>query len=479
MLPRPSLAGPSLLVPGGSAIFAGGSGTPRPSLAGVLGLGAGIGRASAGGGEPVTLFNFYVDGAGGNDANDGKTLATAWATIDKAVSTATAGSVVGVKPGSYAENTAASGTLTITRVIASALTIQGISGVASDVVITGASSATVNTIIQSAATNLVFKNVTFGMRVNTQSYAIRLAQCTNIQFVNCAFVVKSSAGTVLPALNIQPTGAGTTVSFGCWGCQFSAIGTDKVFGATANNAAGNTIIGRFDNCFVIQGTLTGDSLYFNGGNIIVTGGSYANGGSATHCLIFGIDSNTGGNPTTVTISGARIDFSVGSIGHGLLLGNGCVNCDVGNCYISGEDLGVVLKEHTGSVVHDCTIYTGSSSATYFKASSGGTFRNNTIIVDQAAASGCRLGAGDTGNKNQNVVFTDNIVRLTTTSKIFNWGDSTADLGGGVVNRNTYTLGGSGTIGTLRGAVVSPNTLAALQAAWSGYGVANDLASVVN
>jgi hypothetical protein len=49
----------------------------------------------------VTVY--YVDGAQGNDQNDGLTLATAWKTIQKSFNTAVAGSTVKIKGGIYYE----------------------------------------------------------------------------------------------------------------------------------------------------------------------------------------------------------------------------------------------------------------------------------------------------------------------------------------------------------------------------------------
>jgi hypothetical protein len=49
---------------------------------------------------------YYVDGAQGNDQNDGKTLTTAWKTIQKSFDAAVAGSTVMIKGGTYYEQLA-------------------------------------------------------------------------------------------------------------------------------------------------------------------------------------------------------------------------------------------------------------------------------------------------------------------------------------------------------------------------------------
>jgi len=52
----------------------------------------------------VAQTNYYVDGANGNDLNNGTSLATAWKTIQKACNAATPNSNVQIKAGTYNEN---------------------------------------------------------------------------------------------------------------------------------------------------------------------------------------------------------------------------------------------------------------------------------------------------------------------------------------------------------------------------------------
>jgi hypothetical protein len=54
-------------------------------------------------GKAVTGPVYYVDGAQGNDQNNGQTLATAWKTIQKSFDAAVAGSTVMIKGGTYYE----------------------------------------------------------------------------------------------------------------------------------------------------------------------------------------------------------------------------------------------------------------------------------------------------------------------------------------------------------------------------------------
>jgi len=413
---------------------------------------------------------YYVRTTGNDSTGTGATGAP-WLTISKALSVCVGGETVNVGAGTYAENTSASGRFQVTNAAGVDITVQTESGL-QDVTVTGASDATINTIIQSSATHVVFKNLIFGMRVNTTSYCVRLAQCQNIQFNGCQFLVSDRAGAVNIGLNVQPTGAGTTVTFTCTNCSFAALSNaNKIYGATCNNAAGNTITGSFINCK--SANFIGDSIYFNGGTITITGGSYQNGGQVTHCVSFGADSNTGGNATTATISGASFNYQQGGLGHGLLLGNGCTSCVVSNCFISGEDLGLVLKEHTGSIVQDCVIYCGSSSAAYFKAATSCTIRRCDLFVDQGTAGGLRVGAGDTGNTNLNNTFTNNTIHLLApTAYAYNIGGAAADSGGMVCDNTTVTVippPQGGRLGTVYG-TIGCTAWADVITAWSGYSV---------
>lgn len=420
------------------------------------------------------LADIYV-ATSGNDSTGTGSLTSPYATISKALSVATAGKVIAVGAGAYAENTSASGRFQVTTNFASPVTIIGATGSAADVVITGASDATINTIIQSGANNITFQNVTFGMRVNTNLYAIRLAQCSNIIFNNCIFAVKTNNGQINDGVRLQPSGA-VAIGAAFNNCVFNcASGTDVARGAEVSWTAGNTITVSFYNC---AGNMPENCIYGNGGTFTVTNCAWVS--TATHCLRFGADSNTGGNATTATVTGCSI--TCGSPGHALLFGNGCSGCSASNNQINGGDYGLVLKEHTGSTVSNNTIAAGTAAAVYFKASNGGSVQNNTINVAKSGAIGCKLGAGDTADKNQNVVFAHNTVNLQTFSNttVFAWGDSTADLGGGTCDANVYNISAAGgTLGTVRSTSGITN-LAGLQGAWSGYTPSgNDTHSTVN
>lgn len=403
----------------------------------------------------------------GSDSNDGSRTAP-WLTISKAITTVPSGSVVSIAPGTYVENTSSTGRLQITRIFTGPTVFQSSTGIASDVVITGASDATINTILQSNAAWLEFRNVTFGMRVNTNGHALRLANANNIVFAGCVFTVKTNSGQVNAAVNVQPSGAGTDSPITFNNCTFNASGTDNARGVAVVWTANNVIGVTFNAC---TSNMTGDSLYFNGGTVAVNGGTWVS--AANHVLLFGADSHTGGNACTATVVGATITATAG---HGLIFGNGCTGSLAQGCTIDGGDYSVVLKEHTGTTVRNCTIAGASTGEVYFKAAVGCTVTQNTITTSGTQA--ILLGVGDTGNKCGTDTLTYNRITVNGTAKTFTWGDGTADTGGGVVNNNTYVMAGSGNLGAVR-ADASVANITELRAAWGDYDVTtNDNASVV-
>lgn len=416
------------------------------------------------------MTTYFVRTSGNDSTGTGATGAP-WLTISKALTVMVAGDVLNIGTGTYAENSSSTGRLQFVTAYASTTTFQTETGL-QDVTITGASDATINTIFNSGVSNVTCTNLTFAMRVNTNAHAVRLAQTgAGIIFNTCKFVVTTNSGTVNAALYFQPSGA-VSVSATFNTCSFTCVGTDNARGTQVVWTASNTITATFNTCTSV---MTGDSMYHNGGTYTITGGSYrSNNASAAHCLAFGIDSNTGGNATTVTLSRASIVYA-GTLGHGLLLGNGCASCDVGNCYISGEDSCLVLKEHTGTVVHDCVLYTGSQTAAYFKAATSCTVTRCDIFVDQGVAagtSGCKVGVGDTGNKNLNNTFTNNTVHLIhPAASAYKWDGVAADSGGGVSDYNTFVTSSpqTGGLGVVCGSAAC-TTLADVITAWSTYSV---------
>lgn len=398
----------------------------------------------------------YVRKDGDDSSGDGSSEAP-WLTIDKGISMLAAGDTLLIGDGEYQENSGGNGYLSITRTFATPTRIGSESGDASKVTVMGSSSATYDTLVLANGGNLVFEDLTFAMRTNaTANGALRVARGTNLAFMRCGFVAKSNPAGVRPGLYVINSGSYTVQDILFDHCAMSVIGNDQTYGTWVNIASGGVVQRiAFLDCKMSAPTY---GLYVKGGaDISVIGGEYHSPGSPA--LAMGADSEI--NTTTVSgwVDGARIRSDTS---HGCLIGAGAVNVVVKNCVIHGGDLGLVAKECSGALFLNNTIYNGFNGSLYFKAAVNATARYNRIV--NSAGGWCiRLSPGGTGNKCQNVTVTDNLIRAGGAAVLFGWGGDSADLGGGVCDRNRYT----GAWGTVRGTTVT--SLAGLRAAWAGYG----------
>lgn len=401
----------------------------------------------------------------GNDTTGDGSLTNPYASITKALTVVTSGGTILVADGTYSEDTAATGYFRPTQIFSSYVTIRSASGTASNVIVRGASNATYNTLIQNNAAYIRFENVTFGMRLSTNGSALRLANSNNIQFVGCKFATQSDSGGTRYGVLLQPSGATVIDSILFDTCTWTQTGTFAARGVSVVWTASNTISNiSLTNC---TATMQSDCLYLQGGGYTITGGSYTS--TDTRAILFGADSNTGGNLTTGSITGATATCTNG---HGLLIGNNAGGVTVDDCTCSGGDYGIVIKENTGATVTNCTA-TGNSSggaAIYCKAATGASVTYCT--ENQSVGVGFKVGVGDTGNKCSNITHTHCTVNISGTANALSWGDSTADLGGGVEDYNAYEITGTGNFGSVR-ATSGITTLAALQAAWTGYDISGN------
>jgi hypothetical protein len=119
---------------------------------------------------------------------------------------------------------------------------------------------------------------------------------------------------------------------------------------------------------------------------------------------------------------------------------------------------------------------GTLNAMYFKAATNCTASGN--VIRAITGSGLRVGYNSvTGHKCQNITFTYNKIFATGAARAIYWGGASEDNGGGVCDYNTYSPKGTVKLGTIYGSADALATLAALRAAWAGYGDgSNDLHS---
>ncbi|WP_309609108.1 right-handed parallel beta-helix repeat-containing protein [Flavobacterium sp.] len=214
--------------------------------------------------SPLFALNYYVDKANGLDTNSGLSLAASYKTIQKAASTAQAGSTIFIKAGTYNENL-----------------IINISGTATNPIIfrnynsdlvyidgTGTSTANGTAMLQiNGASHLEFRNLTIQNLLCQDANGILVFTnpsigCTNLKFINIAIhdIKWTPLSTTVPTTNDN---AHPFLVYGSGNTQASAITNILVEGCNIyNNVTGFsenlTHSGNVDG-FVVQNNLVHDN----------------------------------------------------------------------------------------------------------------------------------------------------------------------------------------------------------------------------
>jgi hypothetical protein len=414
-----------------------------------------------GGGVPY-LHTYFVRKTGNDTTGDG-TSAAPWLTLSKALTVAGARDRVLVGDGTYQENTSATGYWYLNNLNpADWLTLEAESGAAGNVIVQGSTSTVYNVRIN-ASSHIRFKWLKFISRVDTCRYCVELRQSaiSNLDFQNCTFTILAVAGFTNVCVIGTPLTTIAYANLSFTGCAFNQVGLDQADGLSLyRGAAGDSITNvSVSGCAF---NLVRRCLNFNG----VTGAAVSSINalsSVGQAVILGVDGATG-YATSGSISGGTIQ-STNS--HALLIGAGANGVTVANnVTVLGGDQGLVLKECQNVTVEDSDITGGSANACYYKAAVGSIVRRCSIHAAQGALIKVGINS-DSGNRCQNVTFTNNQVVGSGTASLLDWQDSVGDVGGGVCDYNAYTPGGSGGWGAVRGSAVT--NLASQQAAWAGYG----------
>lgn len=419
--------------------------------------------------------NYYFVTKTGNDITGDGSYSNPWLTVNKGITSISAGDVLNIGNGTYQEDNG-SGYYSIDANFASETIVQSLSGNADDVIIQGASSANFNVWLglNSLCQNITFKNITIKSRVNTNLYALRLVNTNNIKFDNVTHTVLSSAAGVRSAVNLGVTSVQNTTFLEC---TINQSGTDIASGIDMVECANVNIT---DCTFLMVGSsiITTGNNTRTVSNITINGGIIENTGARITVLL-GADDVAGTGPAvTGSISDITIKHSTSLAGHNLLIGAGCSNFVVDGVVANQTyDHAIVIKECSGAEVKNCTSTAGNaafSDAIAFKAAVSANAHNNTFYTPNAY--GFRLYVGDTGNKCQNWQFQNNEIITSGTGLALNIGDDTDDLGGGVCDYNIYH-NNSG-LGIVR-SDLDVQSLLELQTAWADYDVTtNDAHSSV-
>ena len=164
---------------------------------------------------------YYVDGAAGNDSNDGLTLATAWKTIQKSFNTAVAGSTVMIKGGTYYEQL----TVKVSGTAGKPITFTNYNG--EQVIIDGSknSGTTIVTITDKKFlifSNLTVQHITKNNAVGVLVSASKSGGASDLTFRNMAFKTinwtASASTTPNSNQNAQPF-----IAYGYGAAQANAI----------------------------------------------------------------------------------------------------------------------------------------------------------------------------------------------------------------------------------------------------------------
>lgn len=476
------------------------------SLAMTLGnptLSAGVGEAARRLAPAVAVptgGTIYVSGASpsalpaGNDTTGDGTALAPYATLTKAMATVPqAGNMLVLCDGTFAENTAASGSWVFTGLYNAPVVFDSYSGDPANFIVTNTSgSSGVMRVRGNTCRRIQIRRAT--IRSATESNHLFRSDPsdaakfgTDIRFYDCVFECKTSGATI-PAISLRS-------DFGIIGlyfvrCEFKRVaGTSTAQEPTLIEVLNLTIstdnqphqdLGFWD-CF-----MTGDfnrfTILTNGlcGIAKVTFVRNVFRAMLNHAFLLGKDTAGDTNPkvTDPYVYGNTLT-ATGSNAHGLEIGSNVVAAVVKANVVSTILQGIVCKGSSGALVQGNTVThvagVNGGSSLYAKGATGTKFRGNTVNLDGSAFSGYALHEGnDSLVLSGDTEATNNIINATgANADALFWEGASGSTGGAVSNDNTITLAASAELGAVRGATVTDQ--ASLRAVWATDGLAGDAA----
>jgi len=359
---------------------------------------------------------YYVDGAQGNDKNDGLTLTTAWKTIQKSFDAATAGSTVMIKGGTYYEQL----TVHVSGTAGSPVTFTNYNG--EQVIIDGSkiSGTTILTIADKSFlvfSNLTIQHITKNNAIGVLVSAGKSGGVSDVTFRNVAFKninwTSSASTTPNSNQNAQPF-----IAFGYGANQANAI-TNLVLDSC--EFTGN--ITGFSESLSLDGnidgfTITNNKVHDNSNIGIAAIGHYGTSSNATldqsrNGLIRGniCYNNKAGYATSggIYVDGGRdikIDRNITyQNGYGIEIGNEengtASNVTVTNNLIYGNEVtGIAIGGYdsgTTGQVTNCMIRNNS----FFK---NNTNNDGSGEIYMTKASNCTIGNNVFYTNSQNTLF---------------------------------------------------------------------------
>jgi len=445
------------------------------------------------------MATYYVSnstangGIVGNDANNGLSLATAWLTINKALTTASTagGHIIEINPGTYAE-TSGSGYLNASKAYTSQTTYRKMSGSTGTVTIQAASGTTTEVAWFGPTSNQLWQNITFlGRSTNTGRVLYLQTGSTGISNLTLQNCIISTSNTASVSSGILVTDGSATANITNLTLDTCTInqtgGTQNVYGFNmARNQSGSV----FDTV-----TLTACNVTLNGWcvaikdtiNVSITGCTLSSTstnatGLNPYGLALGVDGTSGNNVTGSVTN----NYIANIFGHSFIAGAGVSSLTVsGNTIIGGSGSlgqGAVIKECSGVTFTNNSVVGGSVNANggiYIKGGcSNITVTDNTSVNFYSGACAMTITQGDTGNTLTSATIRRNrfcVGNAAIAMNVSNAIPSTATL---VVNDNEYQYLGQGILGKI-GVATSAASIAALQTQWNTAGwTGNDSRSLL-
>lgn len=343
----------------------------------------------------MSQTNYYVDKLNGSDGNSGTTIDTAWKTIQKAATSATANSIVHIKAGTYNENV----TVQTNGATGNPIVFTNYNGT---VILdgTGTSGSTMLSVVNRS--NLVFENITIqnltkpyakGISVTTAS-----GSCSNITFRN------------ITVNNIRWTSNSMDMpieSDNAWGIYVRGQ-SGAISNLTIDHCSLHDNVTGYSETLTVGGNVTGfsikDCTVYDNTNIGIHVAGQTNGIGPVNGLISGNVCH--GNISPIALSaGIYLDGPTEIT----VEKNRCYENEIG-IEVGCENNGAAQFIHVKNNVLYSNRYSGLAVGGYTTATTGqvlySTFRNNTLFKNNAFNSGV---AEITVSKASNCVFEDNIV----------------------------------------------------------------------
>ncbi len=340
--------------------------------------------------------NLHVDAATGSDANDGRSWATAKASIQNAINASSADDLILVNDGRYEPISTGNKRIEIRSVNGATNTIidaslQWSRGVTNRCATLGLSSSHTNTFISGFCLTNGIASYGGG------SYYGTLNNCTlsgntakssgggsyHGTLNNCRVSGNSASnggGSYYGTLN-NCTLSGNTASYG-GGSYYGTLSNCTLSGNTANNGGGGSYYGTLNDCF-LTGNTTTNVLSFGGGSCCGTlnrctlsgnssshsgGGSYD--GTLNNCILYGNTAALGGGSCYGVLNNCVLNGNSASSGGGgsyralhnnctlvnntALWGGGCREGTLNNCIVWANTSRYTYNTYLSQGVHTCS-----------------------------------------------------------------------------------------------------------------------------